>query len=260
MTSLLLIEAALFGLILGSFLNVCIYRIPLGQSLALPRSYCPECGRFIHWYDNIPVFSFLWLRGRCRKCRRKIPLRYPFVELLTGFFSVVCYLKFGPHLSYLFYFPLLIAPLIVLTFIDLEHQIIPNVISLPGIVVGLLASLILSQMPLIESLLFSLKGILVGGGILFLISWIYEKLRHQEGIGGGDIKLAAMFGAFFGWKGVLLILFLSSLLGSLIGVLVMVFFRKGAKTVIPYGPFLSVGAVVYLFYGRELLRWYLGKF
>lgn len=252
------LAAVLFGLILGSFLNVCIYRLPRGQSVVVPRSFCPNCGKFIRWFDNIPLASFLWLKGRCRSCRGKISLRYPLVELLTGFFSLAVLLKFGSGLPYLFYFPLLIAPLIVVTFIDLEHLLIPDRISLPGIAAGLLSAALLSPLSLMPSLLQSLIGILAGGGTLFLVSWFYEKLRHQQGIGGGDVKLAAMLGAFFGWKGIFLVLFLSSLLGSVTGLLLMVLFRRGLKTVIPYGPFLAAGAILYLFYGEKIIAWYLG--
>lgn len=247
----------LFGLVIGSFLNVCIYRLPRGQSIVTPRSYCPECGRFIHWYDNVPVFSYLLLGGRCRNCKKSIPFRYPFVELITGLFSFFVYLKFGAHLSYFFYFIFLAAPLIALTFIDLDHQIIPDVISLSGIITGIIANLFISPEPIIPTLLQSLTGILAGGGSLFLISWIYEKLRHQEGIGGGDVKLAAMLGAFFGWKGVFLILLLSSFLGSVIGIFLVLFYRKGLQLAIPYGPFLATGALLYLFFGQEIVQWYL---
>lgn len=248
----------LFGLLVGSFLNVCIYRLPRGQSVIVPRSYCPACGRFIRWYDNVPIVSFLWLKGRCRACKKKISVRYPLVELLSGIFSYLVYLKFGAGLAYLFYFPLLAAPLIAITFIDLEHRIIPDVLSIPGLVTGTLATLFLSGLPWTESLLRSLTGILVGGGALFLISWLYEKLRHQEGIGGGDVKLAAMLGAFFGWKGVFAVLLFGSLFGSLIGLFLMILYRKGARFAIPFGPFLAAGALLHLFYGSEIIRWYLG--
>ncbi len=257
MTSLFGFYVILFGLILGSFLNVCIYRLPRSQSIVVPRSYCPQCGRFIRWYDNVPVLSFLLLKGQCRNCHQPIPLQYPLVELLTGALSFLVSLKFGGGRAYFLYFFLLTAPLIVVTFIDLEHQIIPDVISLPGIGAGILSVLLTTHQPLMESFIFSFTGILVGGGSLFLVSWIYEKLRHQEGIGGGDIKLAAMLGAFFGWKGILTILFFSSLLGSLLGVTFLLVSRKGLKTIIPYGPFLATGAFLYLLYGKEIISWYL---
>src|SRR5579885_1496742 len=148
-------------LIIGSFLNVCIYRLPRGQSIVMPRSYCPDCGHFIHWYDNAPVLSFLILGGHCRNCKRRIPFRYPLVELLTGIVSVLVYWKFGVGLGYLFYFVLFGAPLIAITFIDLEHRIIPDVLSIPGIFSGTAATVFLSGYPVVSALLFSLKGILV---------------------------------------------------------------------------------------------------
>jgi leader peptidase (prepilin peptidase)/N-methyltransferase len=257
MTLLFASYTFVFGLLLGSFLNVLIYRLPCGQSVVTPRSYCPQCGRFIPWHDNIPVISFLLLKGHCRACRRKISFRYPLVEGLTALFSLFVYLKFGGGLPYLFYFVLLAAPLIAITFIDLEHKIIPDILSLPGIAAGILATLLLSDLPIIEAALRALIGLLAGGGTLFLVSWFYEKIRHQEGIGGGDIKLAAMLGAFFGWKGIFAVLLFSSLLGSLTGVVLMVVFRKGLKFAIPYGPFLAAGALLYLFYGETLITGYL---
>ncbi len=247
-----------FGLILGSFLNVCIYRMPRGESVVTPRSRCPHCRRTIPWYDNIPLLSFLWLRGRCRGCRRTISLRYPAVELTTALLSLAVYAKFGFGLAYLFYFVLLAAPLVAITFIDLEHRIIPDLFSLPGIISGLAATLLLMGLPPKEALIRSLGGIAAGGGSLFVVSWIYERLRHQEGIGMGDVKLAAMLGAFFGWKEVFIILLLSSLLGSVVGLILMVVFRKGLKMAIPYGPFLSWAALINLFFGHAIVRWYLG--
>lgn len=252
------LAALFFGLVLGSFLNVCIYRIPRRQSVIVPRSYCPECGRFIRWYDNVPVLSYLWLWGRCRFCRKRISLQYPLVELLTGLLSLGVYLKFGGVLPYLFYFLLLAAPLVTVTFIDLRHRILPDVLTLPGIAAGVLATLLLSGLAPVSALLRSLFGILAGGGILFLVSWVYEKIRHQEGIGGGDVKLAAMLGAFFGWKEIFLILFLSSLLGSIAGVILLALFKKGLRFAIPYGPFLAGAALITLFLGAEIVRWYLG--
>lgn len=257
MAALFVLWAFLLGLTLGSFLNVCIYRLPRRQSVVVPRSYCPDCGRFIRWYDNVPVVSYLVLGGRCRTCKKPIPFRYPIVEILTALLSVLVYLKFGPTWGYVFYFLLLAAPLVAVTFIDLSHQIIPDTISLPGIVAGMGATVVLSGLPWPLALSQSLLGILAGGGSLFAISWLYEKLRHQEGIGGGDVKLAAMLGAFFGWKAIFVILFLASLLGSVIGVVLLLFRRHKAQPTIPFGPFLSAGALLYLFVGKQLIHWYL---
>lgn len=252
--------ALLLGLIVGSFLNVCISRLPKRLSIVTPRSHCPECGRFVRWYDNVPLLSYLWLLGRCRSCKKHIPLRYPLVEALTGVLSVLVVLKFGLGWAYVFYFLFLAAPLVVITFIDLEHRIIPDVITLPGIGAGLLSALVLSGLsglPPIPALLKSLWGILAGGGSLLLIAWLYLKLRRQEGLGGGDIKLAAMLGAFFGWKGVVVTLFLASFLGSLAGIAILVARRGQGTTAVPFGPFLAAGAILQLFVGSELLHWYL---
>jgi len=241
----------------GSFLNVCIHRLPKRQSVVIPRSYCPDCGRFIRWYDNIPLVSYLLLGGRCRVCKRLISPRYPLVEALTAVLSVLVYVKFGLTWAYVFYFLLLAAPLVAVTFIDLAHKIIPDTITLPGIVAGLAATVVLSGLPLVGALSQSFLGILAGGGTLFAISWLYEKLRHQEGIGGGDVKLAAMLGAFFGWKAVFVILFLASLLGSVVGLLLLAARSKKSQSSIPFGPFLSAGALLYLFVGKQLIHWYL---
>lgn len=184
-------------------------------------------------------------------------MRYSLVEVITGALSLGVFLRFGFTWGYFFFFVLLAAPLIAITFIDLGHRIIPDSLSLTGIVSGIAANVVLTPSPIWESALFSFKGILAGGGTLFLISVLYEKLRHQEGIGGGDVKLAAMLGAFFGWKGVFVVLLLSSFLGSVIGLGLMVFSKKNLKLEIPYGPFLSAAALVYLFYGPEIIDFYI---
>lgn len=259
MHPLVLTELFLFGLLVGSFLNVCIVRLPHRESIVRPRSHCRKCRRMIPWYDNIPLVSYLALRGRCRSCHAPIPLQYPLVEALTGVMMVATYLKFGLSLPFGLYFFLLVAPLIVITLIDLEHRIIPNVISLPGIGAGLVTVLLIGKEVVAMRLTQSLMGIVAGGGSLFLVSWVYEKLRHREGIGMGDVKLAAMFGAFFGAQGVLVILLLASFFGSVVGIFLMLFFRKGLKTAVPFGPFLAGGALIYLFFGSELLSWYLGR-
>ncbi|HEX5036210.1 MAG TPA: prepilin peptidase [bacterium] len=249
--------ACLLGLLVGSFLNVCIHRLPKGQSVVIPRSYCPDCGRFIRWYDNVPLFSYLALGGRCRACKRPISLRYPLVESLTAALSLGVALKFGPTWAYVFYFLLLAAPLVAVTFIDLGHKIIPDIITLPGIAAGVGATLVLSGLPPVAALSQSVLGLLAGGGTLFAISWLYEKLRRQEGIGGGDVKLAAMLGAFFGWKAVFVILFLASLLGSVVGIALVAARPKKSQPAIPFGPFLSAAALIYLFVGKQLIHWYL---
>jgi len=242
----------IFGLVIGSFLNVCIHRLPASQSIVHPRSRCPQCGHLIRVYDNIPVLSYLILRGRCRDCGARISLRYPVVELLSGAFAAMAVARFGLGWQALLMYAL-IAAFLVITFIDLDHRIIPDVITLPGIPIGLAASF----GPGMISPLESLVGILAGGGSLFLVAWGYQLVTQREGMGGGDIKLLAMIGAFIGWKGVLLTIFIASLTGTLAG-MALIFRRRGdMKLAVPFGPFLAVGAIAYLFMGPELMSWYL---
>jgi len=249
-----LIEFFVFviGLCVGSFLNVCIYRLPDGKSIVHPGSMCPRCGTAIRFYDNIPVLSYLWLRGRCRHCAAPIALRYPIVELLGGLSALGTYLKFGLSIEAPIYF-MFIAALLVVTFIDLDQRIIPDVITLPGIPLLFAASFVLPQITWIQSLL----GILIGGGSLYLVAWIYHLLTRKEGMGGGDIKLLAMIGAVVGWPGVLFTIFASSLLGTLAGLAVMVHSRQGMKLAVPFGPFLAIGSIIYLFFGPPLITLYI---
>ncbi len=244
-----------FGLLIGSFLNVCIYRLPRNESLAFPASHCPVCGKAIPPWHNIPLVSYLLLRGRCNSCSTSISPLYPLVELLTPLLGVALYLRFGLTLSFSL-LALLCAALIVVTFIDLEHQIIPDEITLPGIVIGFACSFLIPRLGWLNSLL----GILAGGGSLFLVAWGYERFTGKEGMGGGDIKLLAMLGAFFGWKAIPFIIFVSSLTGSVIGITVMLIKKRDGKFAIPFGPFLVMGALIYLFFGSRLISWYLGLF
>jgi len=245
------IYVLLVGMCIGSFLNVCIHRLPKGISIIRPPSACPVCGAGIKWYDNIPVISYLVLRGRCRGCKTSISIRYPMVELLTGLFAWASWIHFGPGLSALIYF-LFIAALLVITFIDLDHRIIPDKISLPGIPVGFAASFALSSMDWLNSL----YGIAVGGGSLLLIAWGYHLITGKDGMGGGDIKLLAMIGAFIGWKGVLFTIMASSFFGTVVGITMMLRAGKGMKMALPYGPFLAIGAILYLFWGPQVIDWY----
>jgi len=244
--------AAVFGMVVGSFLNVCICRLPEGQSVVSPPSRCPHCSHRISWYDNIPLVSYLLLRGRCRGCGARISPQYPLVELLNGVLTLLLFLRFGPTLTFAALF-LFCSALVVITFIDLEHQIIPDEISLPGIVIGLILSFFLPG----QSWLNSLLGILLGGGSLLLVAYLYQLLTGKEGMGGGDIKLLAMMGAFLGWKAIPFIIFASSLVGSLVGISIMLLQKKDSKLAIPFGPYLAFGAVLYIFYGRALIQWYL---
>ena len=242
----------LFGAVVGSFLNVCICRMPNDESVVSPPSRCPSCGSGIRWFDNIPIVSYLILRGRCRACSVRISPRYPLVELLNGLLTLALFLRFGPTLTFLALF-LFCSSLVVITFIDFDHQIIPDEISLPGIIVGFLFSLVLPWQVWWSSLL----GILLGGGSLLLVASLYHRLTGKEGMGGGDIKLLAMMGAFLGWKSVPFIIFASSLIGSVIGISIMLLQKKDSKLAIPFGPYLALAAVLYIFYGRQLIQWYL---
>ena len=251
LTYLIEVSIFVFGLCIGSFLNVCIYRLPVSKSIVHPRSMCSNCGTLIAAYDNIPVLSYLWLKGRCRHCQIKISLRYPMVELLGGLFALGTYLKFGLTLEALIYY-LFFAALLTVTFIDIDHRIIPNVITLPGIPICFAASFALPTINYKEALL----GILIGGGSLLLVAWVYSLITKKEGMGGGDIKLLAMMGAIVGWQGVLFTIFLASLVGTLAGLAAMLQSRKGMKLAVPFGPFLSIGSITYIFFGTPLIAWY----
>lgn len=250
--TLFAIFAFALGAAVGSFLNVCIYRLPAGESVVSPPSRCPGCGSKIRPRDNVPVLSWLLLRGRCRACGGRISARYPLVELLNGLLTLALFLKFGPSLTFLVLF-VFCSALVAITFIDLDHQIIPDVISLPGIAVGFACSFFLPWLGWKSSLI----GIVAGGGSLLLVAWLYELFAKKEGMGGGDVKLLAMMGAFLGWRAVPFIIFASSLIGSIIGVTLMVVQRKDAKLAIPFGPFLALGAVLYIFFGKTIILWYL---
>ena len=244
--------ALAFGLCIGSFLNVCIYRLPAGKSIVHPPSSCPGCDNLIRWYDNIPVLSWLILRGRCRHCQTSISMRYPLVELLTGGFAMIVWMRYGLAWPTVVYF-IFISALLTITFIDIDHRIIPDVISLPGIPIGFAASFLLPHTTWMDSII----GILTGGGCLLAIAWGYQLITGKDGMGGGDIKLLAMIGAFLGWKGVLFTIMAASFTGTLIGVVIMIRARKGMKLAIPFGPFLAIGAISYIFFGPQLIEWYL---
>jgi leader peptidase (prepilin peptidase)/N-methyltransferase len=241
------------GTVIGSFLNVCIHRLPQGKSIVAPPSHCPRCKNPIRFYDNIPLASFLILQGRCRKCHAPISLRYPLVEFLMGLFSLILLLRFGISTLYLIYLAFF-ASLTLVSFIDLPHLIIPDVISLPGIVIGLVISLLHPQMSLKDSLI----GVLLGGGTLYAVASVYHLITKREGMGGGDVKLLAMIGAFIGWKGVLFTILCSSFIGTVVGVTLMLVSSADSKYAVPFGPFLSLGAVIYVLWGEALITWYLG--
>jgi leader peptidase (prepilin peptidase)/N-methyltransferase len=240
------------GLAVGSFFNVCIHRLPRGESLAWPGSRCPSCGHGLRWYENIPVVSYLALRGRCARCRAAISVRYPLVELATGLFFLAAASTFEP--GWLLAARLVFgSALIVLFAIDLEHHLLPNVITLPGTVIGLAFSLVAPPGPFA-----SIIGILSGGGVLFLMAEAYYRIRREEGLGMGDVKMLGMIGAFLGWKLMLLTLVLASVLGSIAGAGVLLSGRGDLKYALPFGTFLSIGALVAAFRGDAILDWYLG--
>ena len=248
------VSLALLGLAVGSFLNVCIYRVPLRRSVVSPGSQCPQCGTALRWADNIPVASYVILGGRCRSCRTPISLRYPIVELLSMLVFLLHYRVFGLD-------PILIPRLIfacamiVLFAIDLEHHLLPNVITLPGIVAGFAFSLVMPPGPV-----SSLVGILVGGGVLWLIGEGYYRFAGQEGMGGGDVKMLAMIGAFLGWKLVLVTLVFSSIAGAVIGLGLIVTRRGDMKYALPYGTFLALAGLFASLHGEGIVKWYAGLY
>ncbi|MGH7364782.1 MAG: prepilin peptidase [Candidatus Rokuibacteriota bacterium] len=246
---------ALCGFCVGSFLNVVIGRLPAGRSIVHPGSSCPRCGNPIAWYDNLPVLSYLLLRARCRSCREPISWRYPTVEILCAVFFVMAYVRFGLSLQ-LATALILLSALIAITGIDLDHQIIPDVLSLPGIALGLLLSLGPGGIGLRDATL----GVLVGGGVFIVIIAGSSLVLGQPGMGVGDVKLGAMLGAFLGWKLALLSVLLSVLVGGPLAVSLLATGRKGRKDPLPFGPFLALGGAVSLFWGDALLGWYFGQF
>jgi leader peptidase (prepilin peptidase)/N-methyltransferase len=249
-----LIFSFILGAIIGSFLNVCIYRIPAGISIVTPRSRCPHCETEIRWYHNIPILSWVLLKGKCAYCGSEVPVRYLLVEALTGVLFALFFYRFAFH-PVTFVAILLVATLVVISFIDLDHQIIPDVISLPGIPIGFLCSFLVPWVSWQESLL----GIVFGGGTLLAIALGYELLTRKEGMGFGDVKLLAMLGAFLGWTAIFPIIFIGSLLGSLVGVPLMLIKKADSKLAIPFGPFLAAAALIDLYFVQHIdpiMRWY----
>lgn len=242
----------LFGLIIGSFLNVCIARLPYEESIVTPASRCPHCQTPIRWYDNVPVLSYAVLRGRCRTCRAPISLRYPAVEILTAALAVAVYRLGLPPREFAL-FSAFAAALVVITFIDIDHKIIPDVITLPSILISPAAAFIVGHISVVDSLV----GILLGGGVLWLISWLYLVIRKQEGMGFGDVKMLAMIGGFQGWQAVTFTLVVGSLIGTVVGLGAIVLRRGRMDMEIPFGPFLAVASLLYLFDGPALISRYM---
>lgn len=280
----------LFGIVVGSFLNVAIHRLPRSRymgsddlvcphcekeilSISCPhcgkeitdddprpsptkaegtRSHCPQCGALIRWYDNIPLLSYFVLRGRCRDCRTRISWRYPLVELAAGLFAVAAFRHFGGSPAAAIYFCFL-AALIVISFIDLDFLRIPMVITIPGVAVGIIVSRWLPEFGVLASLI----GALTGAGGIYLLRRAYMLVRGGEGMGAGDGDLLAMIGAFLGWQGALLTLMAAAVIGMLSGLVLMAARKKGVKLRVPFGPFLACGAMISLFYGEAIIGWYM---
>ncbi len=265
---MLYVISFIFGAVVGSFLNVCIYRLPREESIVFPPSHCTDCGTGIKAYHNIPILSYLFLGGKCASCGSRISFMYPFVEALSGLLLLFIFWKYGLSWPTLFY-TIFAFSLVVITFIDLEHFIIPNVITFPGVAVGLIFNAIITDwakfpevwgavehdviglfqlaahVPVVDGVL----GAILGGGVLYLIAFLYELIRKREGMGMGDVKLLAMIGAFLGWKGVIFVAFVSSLLGTIVGISIILYQRGDLKYAIPFGPFLSIAAIIYIFTG-----------
>ena len=247
--------AGAFGALLGSFLNVVIYRMPRGLSVVGGRSMCPQCRETIRWFDNVPIASWIALGGKCRRCGWRIPIRYPVVEALSAVGAFVCVWKYGATLqaAWLYAF---VAIMIAITFIDWEHQIIPDPLSIGGTALGFVGAWVCLDVSVVESLI----GAAVGAGLILAIATAYKAARKVEGMGGGDVKLMAMIGAFMGWQMVLAVLFLAAAAGSVYGVWLMRRAGGDGKTAVAFGSFLAPAACLMLLSGGRLLSLYLGTF
>jgi leader peptidase (prepilin peptidase)/N-methyltransferase len=249
-TWLALTIAAAYGLVLGSFLNVVIHRLPRGMSLVRPRSHCPRCGATVAWHDNLPVVSFLALGGRCRCCRARISVRYPLVELGTAALLGASVSRFGLSVSGA-EAVLLVLLLLPLALIDLEHHLLPDWLTLPGVALGLLFSLAGGLATPVDAAV----GALVGAVIPLAVIAAYRAIRGVEGMGLGDVKLLAMIGAFLGWRGALLTLCIGACAGALVGIGMIIAGKGGSDTELPFGTFLSAAASIVLFFGGTLMHW-----
>lgn len=245
----------LYGILFGSFANVLIYRMPREESPIKPRSYCYQCRTPIKWYDNIPIFSWFILRGKCRNCKAPFSIRYPFVEFLMGFLFVLAFLSIGFNF-FLIEVLLFVFAAVVCTFIDFDHMILPDELTLSGIVIGLVGALLNPD----RNFLDAFFGFLFGGGFLWLLAYVYYLFTGKEGMGGGDIKLLAWIGTLIGWKAIPFVIMSSAITGSLVGIAVAIKTRNGLKTAIPFGPYLVLGAVAYMFYGQKIGEWYFNLF
>jgi leader peptidase (prepilin peptidase)/N-methyltransferase len=259
---MLALAALALGTIIGSFLNVVIHRYPREESIVFPPSRCPHCERQIKPYDNVPVVSWLILRGKCRSCRAPISARYPVVELANGLFYMAVFQRTGPTLGFVLV-SAIVSMLLVLIYIDLDIQILPDVIDLPGVVIGLLIGFLNlgalhPDLMLAKDLVDSLIGAVLGAGVLLGIALTYKLVRKVEGMGLGDVKMMAMLGAFVGWEPLLPLLLIASILGAAAGVIVAANDPRGFQVAIPFGVFLGIAALIVLFFGPTLWQWYLG--
>lgn len=248
----LVAAAALFGALVGSFLNVVILRLPSeDESIVFPASHCPRCNTPLHWYENIPFFSYLFLLGKCGHCKVPISIQYPLVELTMTALSAALMYSYGLSFEFVGLF-IFSAALLVIIVIDIHHQIIPDVISLPGIMAGLIFSVFSNSVTWQSSLI----GIALGGGLLYTIALLYFLIRKVDGMGGGDIKLLAMIGAWLGWQSLPFVIFASSFSGTIVGLIAMGYQKKGGHTRIPFGPFLSITALIYVFFASDILYFF----
>ncbi len=243
----------ILGLIVGSFSNVCIYRIPKNESIVYPASHCPKCRSKIKPVDNIPLLSYILLKGRCRNCKSKISIQYPIVEFLSGLIYLIIYLNYGLSIQSLIYI-ILSSALIIIAFIDLNEQIVPWVISLPGIILGFILSFFVPYISFVNSAL----GVVVGGGIILSIRLAGSVIFKKEAMGMGDIELAAMIGAFLGWRYITISLFLGFFLGALAGIILIMSKIKSREDAVPFGPFIVLGSFITLLWGEKIISWYLG--
>ena len=241
----------IFGTLWGSFANVAISRIPEGKSVVWPRSHCRSCEKLIPWYEKFHIISWHYLKGTFSSCNQKISWRYPFVELLVGVLFVACFLRFG-WTWFLGESLVFVLGLVICTFIDFDHFLLPDALTLPGLVIGLLGAALNPE----RNFMPSFVGFLLGGGFLWSVAYFYYLLRKEDGLGGGDIKLIAWIGAVLEWRSIAFVIIVSSLLGSIVGILMSLKQKKGLKTVIPFGPYLALGAVIYMLVGTRLADWH----
>ncbi|MBP1610841.1 MAG: type 4 prepilin peptidase 1, Aspartic peptidase, family [Acidobacteria bacterium] len=271
---MLLTFCFILGLVVGSFLNVCIYRIPRGESIVFPRSHCPQCGKDIPAHHNIPLLAYIWLGGKCSFCKKPISLQYPLVELLTGLIFFGCALKWE-FASPTYLNALFLSLIVILIFIDYNHQILPNVITIPGTLVAIALSFLQEKQLYADSISLNLAsavnasnpgamlpwigalvGAIISAGTLFLVALVYQLLRKRQGLGMGDVKMMALVGAFLGWRLAFLTIFIGSLVGSIIGLLLILFRGKTLQTKLAFGTFLGMGSLLAVFYGPAVISWY----